>query len=318
MSAFRNALPLSAIAAFLILSGCRQLDVASDSATMTPEEPQTIPFPERHSPAAVRSLAMELLAMLDPGSPLHEPVQAAVRDGRHREALDIFQNGFLSTLRAQDFQIKGLPVPALEKGTAAADALLNDSLTLASEEIVPLGVAGTRNWNLEAPALWHPTSFDPLLEQYVATGNPLHLGKWVEYLDDWAINGSGFKDSFETVCCWCRRHPESATGWLWAWRAAPSMARPSPVSPAISSSPLTRPNATTLQGCRRSSGTAWHPGWNSPGRDWSADRYRLSGSATTKAGKARSPSVCGGGRAWFALTPTHIPTHPLHKDKIEV
>lgn len=155
-----------------------------------------------------------------------------VKEKKYTEALSAFNRYFMNKLRypgstglsAWDLSpyVRGVcgqgmwPGAALnsnpdkEKTIEAADKLMKGILNLDGKE-VKIGEPGTVNWNYpfekgqkiefaKAPsnALYQASGMTPLVQAYIITRKDDYLKRWVEYMDDWAIN-SNYADSIHPL-----------------------------------------------------------------------------------------------------------------------
>lgn len=150
--------------------------------------------------------------------------------GKHAEGLKVFRDYYFDKLRrpqafglhANDVNpfgrgaagVGGFPESALDgehpsaglaKDVARADDLMRGRMTLGNGSRVEIGEPGAVDWSAPGPPygyrtahkavepyreLWWGIGFRPLFAAYMVTKKEAYLKRWLDYMDDWALNES--------------------------------------------------------------------------------------------------------------------------------
>lgn len=180
-------------------------------ASPVPADRRQAAFAARRQPAQVEALAKSFLELLilDPAGmqrgnlrlrPLLQKVADTAKSGNATAAIEAYRDYCFDKLRNP--AAYGLPralldpygdlikVAEREKVLAQADLLMTDKFSADAAPMPPgtvwlppgkEGYNGTRN-------PWTPAAFQPLAVAYLLTGERRYLDKWVDYMDDWAMN----------------------------------------------------------------------------------------------------------------------------------
>jgi|GEM_PF-1535294 len=185
------------------------MDIKGQPVAAADAEARATAFENRNSPEALEALAKHLQVALEDDVPELAPFRALMASGQYEDALKAFQTYFYDKLSAMnDFDWENATVSrALSNGTSKAENLLFNVIGIAGEGAKQFGAPGTVDWNyanFNKPFdsetysynsfMWHPLQFNPLLNQYMASGNLSYLKKYAEYVDDWSLNSFKFKE----------------------------------------------------------------------------------------------------------------------------